>query len=104
MFYYRYGMMNGNRGAECRIGHLFRIPAANLRSGVFNRVEVEGFPVCHIDDIIASKEATRRAKDLESFPPLKAFREYLLRGKWAEPPVTDRLSVTMDVPPKGEGA
>ena len=44
------------------------------------RVEVEGFLVCHIDDIIASKEATRRAKDLESLPRLKAFREYWLRN------------------------
>src|SRR5437588_3977822 len=26
-------------------------------------VEVEGFPVCHIDDIIASKEAANRRKD-----------------------------------------
>ncbi len=40
------------------------------------RVEVEGFPVCHPDDIIASKEAAGRAKDLESLPRLKAFREY----------------------------
>ena len=40
------------------------------------RVEVEGFPVCHIDDIIASKEATGRAKDRESLPRLKSFREY----------------------------
>lgn len=40
------------------------------------RVEVEGFPVCHIDDIIASKEAANRAKDRESLPRLKAFREY----------------------------
>lgn len=39
-------------------------------------VEVEGFPICHIDDIIASKEATGRAKDRESLPRLKAFREY----------------------------
>jgi len=39
-------------------------------------VDVDGFPVCHIDDIIASKEATGRAKDLESLPRLKAFREY----------------------------
>src|SRR5688572_20149940 len=31
-------------------------------------VEVEGFPVCHPDDIIASKEATGRAKDRESLP------------------------------------
>ena len=40
------------------------------------RVEVEGFPVCHIDDIIASKEATGRRKDRESLPRLKSFREY----------------------------
>jgi hypothetical protein len=40
------------------------------------RVEVAGFPVCHPDDIIASKEATGRAKDRESLPRLKAFREY----------------------------
>jgi len=40
------------------------------------RIEVEGFPVCHIDDIIASKEASGRRKDLESLPRLRAFREY----------------------------
>lgn len=40
------------------------------------RVEVEGFPVCHIDDIIASKAATHRQKDRESLPRLRAFREY----------------------------
>jgi hypothetical protein len=40
-------------------------------------VEVEGFPVCHIDDIIASKLATNRQKDRESLPRLQAFRDYL---------------------------
>jgi hypothetical protein len=40
------------------------------------RVEVEGFPVCHIDDIIASKAATNRVKDRESLPRLRSFREY----------------------------
>ncbi len=40
------------------------------------RVEVEGFPVCHIDDIIASKAATNRQKDRESLPRLRSFREY----------------------------
>jgi len=40
------------------------------------RVEVEGFPVCHLDDIIASKEASGRVKDLESLPRLRSFREY----------------------------
>jgi hypothetical protein len=39
-------------------------------------LDVEGFPVCHLDDIIASKEATGRSKDRESLPRLKAFREY----------------------------
>jgi hypothetical protein len=43
------------------------------------RVEVEGFPVCHIDDIIRSKEAAHRQKDMESLPRLRAFREYWLR-------------------------
>jgi hypothetical protein len=41
-------------------------------------VEVEGFPVCHIDDIIASKAATGRQKDRESLPRLRSFREYWL--------------------------
>lgn len=40
------------------------------------RVETEGFLVCHPDDIIASKEAAGRAKDLDSLPRLRAFREY----------------------------
>lgn len=40
------------------------------------RIEVEGFPVCHLDDIIASKEASGRVKDRESLPRLRAFREY----------------------------
>ena len=43
------------------------------------RVEVEGFPVCHIDDIIASKAATNREKDRESLPRLRSFREYWLK-------------------------
>jgi hypothetical protein len=40
------------------------------------RVEVEGFPVCHPDDIIASKRAANRTKDRESLPRLEAFRDY----------------------------
>jgi len=43
------------------------------------RVEIEGFPVCHLDDIIASKEATGRAKDRDSLPRLRSFREYWLQ-------------------------
>ncbi len=44
-------------------------------------VDVEGFPVCHIDDIIASKAAANRQKDRESLPRLRAFREYWLRKR-----------------------
>ena len=40
------------------------------------RIDVEGFPVCHPDDIIASKAATNRVKDQESLPRLRAFRDY----------------------------
>jgi hypothetical protein len=43
------------------------------------RVEVEGFPVCHPDDIIRSKEAANRVKDRESLPRLRAFRDYWLQ-------------------------
>mgnify|MGYP001616697693 CR=1 FL=1 len=39
-------------------------------------VEVDGFPVCHPNDIVASKEAANRVKDRESLPRLKAFRDY----------------------------
>jgi hypothetical protein len=45
------------------------------------RVDVEGFPVCHIDDIIASKQASNRVKDRESLPRLRSFREYWTRKK-----------------------
>jgi len=44
-------------------------------------VEVEGFPVCHPDDIIASKEAANRQKDRESLPRLRAFRNYWMSQK-----------------------
>jgi len=45
------------------------------------RVDIEGFPVCHIDDIIASKAATNRQKDRESLPRLRSFREFWLRRR-----------------------
>lgn len=45
------------------------------------RVDIEGFPVCHPDDIIASKEAAGRAKDRESLPRLRAFRDYWLQNR-----------------------
>jgi hypothetical protein len=49
-------------------------------------VEVEGFHVCHPDDIIASKEATNRVKDRESLPRLRSFREYWMNRSKNEPP------------------
>jgi hypothetical protein len=45
------------------------------------RIDVEGFPVCHPDDIIASKEAANRQKDRESLPRLRSFRDYWLRNR-----------------------
>jgi hypothetical protein len=42
-------------------------------------VDVEGFPVCHPDDIIASKAAANRVRDREVLPRLRAFRTYWLR-------------------------
>src|SRR5439155_1734516 len=42
-------------------------------------VEVQDFPVCHLDDIIASKIAAKRKKDQESLPRLISFRDYWLR-------------------------
>jgi hypothetical protein len=43
-------------------------------------VEVNGFPVCHPDDIIASKKAANRPKDRESLPRLESFRDYWMRN------------------------
>ena len=40
------------------------------------RIQVKGFPVCHPDDIIRSKEKANRVKDRESLPRLRAFRDY----------------------------
>ena len=50
------------------------------------RVEVDGFPVCHIDDIIASKEAANRVRDRESLPRLRAFRDWLRSRRDAAAP------------------
>ena len=47
------------------------------------RVDVEGFPVCHPDDIIRSKEAAGRARDRESLPRLRAFRDWWVGRQWS---------------------
>lgn len=41
------------------------------------RLQVSGFTLCHLDDIIQSKEAANRLKDRESLERLRDFREYL---------------------------
>ena len=53
-------------------------PSLDVKGGEkwARRVDVEGFPVCHPDDIIASKVAANRVKDRESLPRLQAFRDY----------------------------
>lgn len=43
-------------------------------------VDVEGFPVCHPDDIIASKAATNRQKGRESLPRLRSFRDWWVQS------------------------
>jgi len=48
--------------------------AAEARSLV-----VEGLPVCHLDDIIRSKQAAGRVRDRESLPRLKAFRDWWVK-------------------------
>ncbi len=42
-------------------------------------VIVEGLPVCHIDDIVRSKEEAGRVKDRESLPRLRAFRDWWVK-------------------------
>ena len=44
-------------------------------------IEQHGFPVAHIDDIIASKQAANRQKDKESLSRLLSFREWLKKNK-----------------------
>lgn len=48
----------------------------NFSDAWLRRVDVEGFPVCHPDDIIGSKQSANRVKDRETLTRLKAFRDY----------------------------
>jgi hypothetical protein len=48
----------------------------NFAEAWARQVQFDGFRVCSLDDIIASKEASGRQKDLESLPRLKLFRTY----------------------------
>ena len=53
----------------------------NFNDAWKRRVEIEGFPVCDIDDIVLSKQATNRQKDKESLPRLLSFRNWLKSRK-----------------------
>ena len=44
-------------------------------------VTVEGMRVCHIEDIIRSKEAADRVRDRESLPRLRSFRDWWIRHR-----------------------
>jgi len=48
-------------------------------------LDVDGFPVCHLDDIIASKQAANRRKDQESLPRLRSFRTWWLKTRGNPP-------------------
>jgi hypothetical protein len=50
----------------------------SFQAALKRSVVVESLPVCHIDDIIRSKEEAGRVKDRETLPRLKAFREWWL--------------------------
>ena len=42
-------------------------------------VEMDGFPLCSIDDVLESKRRSNRAKDRESLPRLEGFARFLKR-------------------------
>lgn len=48
-------------------------------------IEIEGFPVANISDIIASKKASGREKDLLDLPLLEDFREEFEKKMHGEP-------------------
>ncbi len=53
----------------------------DFAQAVGRSINVDGLQVCHIDDIVRSKEAAGRVKDMESLPRLKAFRDWWLQQK-----------------------
>ena len=48
----------------------------NFEEAWKRHIVVSGLPVCHVDDIIRSKEKANRVKDRETLPRLKAFAKY----------------------------
>jgi len=53
----------------------------SFQEAVSRSIVVEGLRVCHLDDIIRSKEKANRVKDRESLPRLKAFRDWWSRHR-----------------------
>ena len=65
---------------------VFAPDGINNFEGAWRRgVDIDGFPVCSIDDIIASKQASNRAKDRDTLPRLQSFRDYLRQPGRATP-------------------
>lgn len=54
---------------------------------------VDGFPVAHISDIIASKRASGREKDLNDLPLLEDFREEFERKMRGEPKTALEIAI-----------
>ncbi len=100
----------------------FRIDLVFAPSGIerFNDAwrrgrDIEGFPVCNIKDVIASKRSANREKDREALPRLEDFRRYLeRRGRTPGRPLETRDTGTPrhpelalgggpDAPPPPEG-
>jgi hypothetical protein len=71
------GRLTGWHSALGRYGG----PDVRIADAWSRHIDVEGFPVCHPDDIIASKAATNRVKDRESLPRLRSFRDYWIRTR-----------------------
>lgn len=56
----------------------------NFESAEKRRIVVDGFPVANIRDIIASKRASGREKDLNDLPLLEDFREEFEKSRRGE--------------------
>lgn len=57
----------------------------NFAEAKKRRILIDGFPVANIRDIIASKKASGRAKDLNDLPLLEDFREEFEKKMRGEP-------------------
>ncbi|MGH9820837.1 MAG: hypothetical protein ACRD43_11765 [Pyrinomonadaceae bacterium] len=66
-------------------------------------IVVDGFPVAHIRDIIASKKAAGREKDLVYLPLLEDFREELEKRLRGEPRSSLEIAMERTDNSRGDG-